>query len=176
MDSNNWKHELKQMMDKVQEQSTLSLGKIHQHFKAEGISFDQKFREMVREMMKLRCSFVFLYFQLFSTCPNCRFCWRTKIKFMLFTIVVNVFFRLELSFKEIDLNQWDSGQASDDDNNDESNTSTESGYSWHAFYRCSKCGTSYKKMNMNTGEKQPCKVATCGKMNAPYHEVSCVFK
>lgn len=47
-------------------------------------------------------------------------------------------------------------------------------YNFHAFYRCQKCGSTYKRMNAKKGQKHPCKEPSCGIVNAPYHEVSCL--
>lgn len=58
MNSNDWQHELSHMLETIEKQSTLSLEKINQQFKALGLPFDEKFRQDVMKMTNLRFSFV----------------------------------------------------------------------------------------------------------------------
>lgn len=54
MSSNDWKHELKFLMDFIEEESTKSLEKINRNLLASNIPFDDEFRENIRKMMDIR--------------------------------------------------------------------------------------------------------------------------
>lgn len=58
--ANEWKSELQRMLNAVQQQSLLSLGLIQQQRQALGLPLDENFRNTVRDMWNLRCSFEFL--------------------------------------------------------------------------------------------------------------------
>lgn len=54
MNSNDWKSELSHMLEVIEKQSTASLGKINQQFKALGLPFDENFRQDVVKMTNFR--------------------------------------------------------------------------------------------------------------------------
>lgn len=54
MASDDWKRELKIMMDAIGRQSTMSLEKIKKHFQSFGLPFDEAFRQNVMKLANLQ--------------------------------------------------------------------------------------------------------------------------
>lgn len=54
MASNDWKSDLNGLLDFIEQQSTISLERISQHFLALGLQFDDDFQQKVRRLVNLR--------------------------------------------------------------------------------------------------------------------------